>query len=50
MEEDKKVSLHEDQVEEARSHVAGFSIDESKHDDGEEEEDDDELALAARVS
>lgn len=47
VEEDKKVSLHEDQVEEVRSHVAGFSIDESKHDDGEEEEDDDELALAA---
>ncbi len=50
VEGDMEVLSHEDMVEETRSHVAGFSIDESKHDDGEEEEDDDELALAALES
>ena len=47
---DTEAESHEDTVEEARSHVAGFTIDESKHDDGEEDEDDDELALAALES
>ena len=50
MEGDKEALPLEDKVEETRSHVAGFSIDESKHDDGEEDEDDDELALAALES
>lgn len=47
MEGEVEAKPQEDKVEETRSHVAGFAIDEPKHDDVEEEEDDDELALAA---
>ncbi|KAI9879717.1 MAG: Restriction of telomere capping protein 5 [Pleopsidium flavum] len=49
VEGDKMGIPREDVVEETRSHVTGFSIDESGNDD-EEEEDDDELALAALES
>lgn len=47
--EDTTAISHEDVVEETRSHVTGFSVDEPGNDD-EEEEDDDELALAALES